>query len=152
MYGGGGGDADSGEEKDQEDDSDEEDDAEMMEELMQEEAESGDEQEEEGDAESDGDDDDDEEDEDSSNDEGEEEEEESGALSEHVQHSRRMKSKISDQERELLAEKPWALRGEVHSHDRPQNSLLEATVDVERATRVAPPPTAEHAMTLLDMI
>lgn len=31
-------------------------------------------------------------------------------------------------------------------------SLLEATVDVERATRVAPPPTAELAMTLLDMI
>ncbi|CAB1113499.1 unnamed protein product [Ectocarpus sp. CCAP 1310/34] len=110
------------------------------------------EEEEEGDAESDGDDVDDEEDEDASNDEGEEEKEEAGVLSAHVQHSRRMKSKISDQERELLAEKPWALRGEVHSHDRPQNSLLEATVDVERATRVAPPPTAEHAMTLLDMI
>lgn len=31
-------------------------------------------------------------------------------------------------------------------------SLLEASVDVERATRVAPPPTAELAMTLLDMI
>ncbi|CAN0513326.1 unnamed protein product, partial [Ectocarpus sp. 12 AP-2014] len=109
-------------------------------------------EEEEGDAESDGDDVDDEGDEDASNDEGEEEEEEAGVLSAHVQHSRRMKSKISDQERELLAEKPWALRGEVHSHDRPQNSLLEATVDVERATRVAPPPTAEHAITLLDMI
>ncbi|CAN0390344.1 unnamed protein product [Ectocarpus sp. 12 AP-2014] len=112
-------------------------------------------QEEEGDAESDGDDVDDEGDEHASNDEGEEEEEEeeeAGVLSAHVHHSRRMKSKISDQERELLAEKPWALRGEVHSHDRPQNSLLEATVDVERATRVAPPPTAEHAMTLLDMI
>ncbi|CBJ31506.1 conserved unknown protein [Ectocarpus siliculosus] len=111
------------------------------------------EEEEEGGAESDGDDVDDGEDGDASDDEGEEEEEEeTGVLSAHVQHSRRMKSKISDQERELLAEKPWALRGEVHSHDRPQNSLLEATVDVERATRVAPPPTAEHAMTLLDMI
>ncbi|CAM9426697.1 unnamed protein product [Ectocarpus sp. 6 AP-2014] len=112
------------------------------------------EEEEEGGAESDGEDVDDGEDGDASNDEGdeeEEEEEETGVLSAHVQHSRRMKSKISDQERELLAEKPWALRGEVHSHDRPQNSLLEATVDVERATRVAPPPTAEHAMTLLDM-
>lgn len=33
-----------------------------------------------------------------------------------------------------------------------RRSLLEASVDVERATRVAPPPTAELAMTLLDMI
>lgn len=31
-------------------------------------------------------------------------------------------------------------------------SLLEATVDVDRATRVAPLPTPERAMTLLDMI
>lgn len=44
-----------------------------------------------------------------------------GELTGHGVHSRRMKGKISDQERELLAEKPWALRGEVHSHDRPQN-------------------------------
>lgn len=33
-----------------------------------------------------------------------------------------------------------------------RGSLLEATVDVERATRVAPPPTAEMAVSLLDMI
>lgn len=31
-------------------------------------------------------------------------------------------------------------------------SLLEAMVDVDRATRVAPPPTPEMAMSLLDMI
>eukprot|EP00904_Undaria_pinnatifida_P004878 jgi/Undpi1/151/HiC_scaffold_1.g00148.m1 len=81
----------------------------------------------------------------------EDEDDETG-LTGHGARSKRMKGKISDQEKELLAEKPWALRGEVHSHDRPQNSLLEATVDVERATRVAPPPTAELAMTLLDTI
>ena len=54
----------------------------------------------------------------------EEEDEDGGTLTAHTEHSRRMKSKITDQERELLAEKPWALRGEVHSHDRPQNRCL----------------------------
>ena len=59
---------------------------------------------------------------DEDDDDDEEEEEEDGAnLTAHTEHSRRMKGKITDQERELLAEKPWALRGEVHSHDRPQN-------------------------------
>lgn len=62
------------------------------------------------------------EEEDSSEGEGEEEEEEDEeGLTAHGEQSRRMKGKITDQERELLAEKPWALRGEVHSHDRPQN-------------------------------
>ncbi|CAM9199068.1 unnamed protein product [Laminaria digitata] len=93
-----------------------------------------------------------EEDEDEEEDDEEEEDDDETRLTGHSARSKRMKGKISDQEKELLAEKPWALRGEVHSHDRPQNSLLEATVDVERATRVAPPPTAELAMTLLDMI
>lgn len=65
---------------------------------------------------------DEEEEEDSSEEEDEEEEEGDGAnLTAHTENSRRMKGKITDQERELLAEKPWALRGEVHSHDRPQN-------------------------------
>lgn len=50
-----------------------------------------------------------------------EEEEDVRNLTAHTERSRRMKGKITDQERELLAEKPWALRGEVHSHDRPQN-------------------------------
>ena len=59
---------------------------------------------------------------DEDDDDEEEEEEEDGAnMTAHTEHSRRMKGKITDQERELLAEKPWALRGEVHSHDRPQN-------------------------------
>lgn len=35
--------------------------------------------------------------------------------------AKRMKSRITDQEQELVAEKPWALRGEVHSGNRPQN-------------------------------
>lgn len=58
------------------------------------------------------------EDEDENEDEDDEDEDD---LTGHGVHLKRMKGKISDQEKELLAEKPWALRGEVHSHDRPQN-------------------------------
>lgn len=42
-------------------------------------------------------------------------------VSAHGERSRRIKANISLQEEELLSEKPWALRGEVHSHDRPEN-------------------------------
>lgn len=34
---------------------------------------------------------------------------------------RRLKGKISDQEQELVSEKPWTLLGEVHAGDRPEN-------------------------------
>lgn len=98
------------------------------------------EEEEDGDAESEGD-----EEEDEDEEEGDEEEEEEGAgvLSAHVERSRRMKSKISDQERELLAEKPWALRGEVHSHDRPQNRCVLCMVqEVVHGMLVIVGPTA----------
>lgn len=50
-----------------------------------------------------------------------EDDDEDAGLTPHGVHARGMNGKISDQEKELLAEKPWALRGEVHSHDRPQN-------------------------------
>lgn len=42
----------------------------------------------------------------------------------HAAHSKRMKGKINEQERELIAEKPWALRGEVHSTHRPENRCI----------------------------
>jgi hypothetical protein len=32
----------------------------------------------------------------------------------------------------LIAEKPWDMRGEVKSLERPENSLLEITAQVER--------------------
>lgn len=51
----------------------------------------------------------------------EDDEEEENEMSAHGERSRRIKANISLQEEELLSEKPWALRGEVHSHDRPEN-------------------------------
>jgi U3 small nucleolar RNA-associated protein MPP10 len=48
--------------------------------------------------------------------------------------------------------RPWELRGEVGARDRPENSLLEAVVDVERATRPALLMTAEKSASIEDMI
>ncbi|CAM9269203.1 unnamed protein product [Choristocarpus tenellus] len=82
----------------------------------------------------------------------EEEEREEEELTLHAEKARKMKLKVSELERELLAEKPWALKGEIRAKDRPENSLLEASVDVDRVARSAPPPTVERTMSLLDMI
>jgi U3 small nucleolar RNA-associated protein MPP10 len=49
--------------------------------------------------------------------------------------------------------RPWELRGEVKATDRPENSLLEAVVDVERARRPEPlEAPAETSQTLEEMI
>lgn len=48
--------------------------------------------------------------------------------------------------------RPWELRGEVTAKDRPENSLLEAVVDVERASRPAVMMTAEKSASIEDMI
>eukprot|EP01116_Phalansterium_solitarium_P022193 TRINITY_DN723_c0_g1_i1.p1 TRINITY_DN723_c0_g1~~TRINITY_DN723_c0_g1_i1.p1 ORF type:complete len:671 (+),score=204.85 TRINITY_DN723_c0_g1_i1:515-2527(+) len=55
----------------------------------------------------------------------------------------RLREKTEKLEKAHVAEKPWMLRGEVSSKDRPANSLLEATLDFERATKVAPVITEE---------
>ena len=42
-----------------------------------------------------------------------------------------------------VGQKPWQLTGEVSSKQRPLNSLLEATLDFEQATKAAPAITEE---------
>lgn len=48
-------------------------------------------------------------------------------------------------ESEILAEKPWAMRGETSGTARPLNSLLEATPQFEVSSKVAPIVTQEHS-------
>jgi len=55
-------------------------------------------------------------------------------------------------EKEMLAEKPWQMKGEVASTSRPVNSLLEGTPEFEAATKTAPILTVEHTMNLEDVI
>jgi U3 small nucleolar RNA-associated protein MPP10 len=51
-------------------------------------------------------------------------------------------------ESELLAEKPWAMRGETSATARPLNSLLEATPQFEVSSKVAPIVTQEHSVSI----
>jgi len=49
-----------------------------------------------------------------------------------LQQKSRLSSQISELEEDLLAEKSWELRGEVRATDRPENSFLSLTADIER--------------------
>lgn len=65
---------------------------------------------------------------------------------------RNVTAKIAKMEAALVAERPWALRGEVGAKARPANSLIETEVEYDHATRPAPVITEEHTQTLEDMI
>jgi len=64
----------------------------------------------------------------------------------------RMEDRIAKLEERNMAEREWALRGEVKSGDRPFNSLLEAELDYERVLRPAPVATEETTNALEAMI
>jgi len=55
-------------------------------------------------------------------------------------------------EAEALAPKPWELRGEVGSKDRPLNSLLSAQLDVPQVAKLAPPVSLVTTVALEDLI
>jgi U3 small nucleolar RNA-associated protein MPP10 len=48
------------------------------------------------------------------------------------QRNKALSTQISSLEEELMASKPWELRGEVKASDRPENSFLELHADIER--------------------
>eukprot|EP00624_Nannochloropsis_granulata_P003356 evm.model.NODE_27139_length_5220_cov_16.187357.2 len=62
------------------------------------------------------------------------------------------RKEIAELEHELLSERPWELRGEVKAGDRPENSLLEAVVDVELARRPEVLMTVEKGQSIEEMI
>ena len=82
----------------------------------------------------------------------EEEVAERGLLSSHERRMERLQSEIQTLEGEAMGEKVWELKGEVKNAARPENSLLEATLDYDRATRVAPTITPEVTSALEDVI
>jgi U3 small nucleolar RNA-associated protein MPP10 len=55
-------------------------------------------------------------------------------------------------EQELIAEKPWQMRGEASSISRPVNSLLVSRPEYEVAAKIAPTMTAENAMLVEEVI
>jgi len=65
---------------------------------------------------------------------------------------RKLEDHTKQLESEMLAEKPWAMRGEASGSARPLNSLLEATPQFEVNSKVAPIVTKEHSEGIENMI
>lgn len=64
----------------------------------------------------------------------------------------KLEAQILQLEKDMLAEKPWQMKGETTSSDRPVNSLLESTPEFEIATKMAPVVTVEHTASIEEMI
>ena len=82
----------------------------------------------------------------------EEGEEGEGRLSEFQLQQRRLRKKIAAMEDASVAAKPWQMRGEVTSKQRPHNSLLEETLEFKQATKAAPVATEEQSRSIEDII
>mmetsp|Transcript_116521 Transcript_116521/g.228626 ORF Transcript_116521/g.228626 Transcript_116521/m.228626 type:complete len:690 (+) Transcript_116521:28-2097(+) len=61
-------------------------------------------------------------------------------------------SQIADLEEDLMAAKPWELRGEVKAADRPENSFLSLHADIERTSKPAPIVTQAFTSSMEEMI
>ncbi|CEP62728.1 rRNA-processing protein MPP10 LALA0_S06e02366g [Lachancea lanzarotensis] len=59
---------------------------------------------------------------------------------------------IAQLEKEAVAEKKWALKGEVKAKDRPDDALLTEDIDFERTSKPVPVITAEITESLEDLI
>jgi len=66
--------------------------------------------------------------------------------------SSRLLQQTEQLEQEMLAEKPWQMRGESTSTSRPVNSLLDSTPEFEVATKMAPIVTVQHTASLEEVI
>lgn len=73
-------------------------------------------------------------------------------LSTFEKQQRKIKEQIQQLEDDAMAEKYWALKGEVKSQDRPVNSLLEEALEVDVAAKPTPVITEESTRTLEDLI
>ena len=68
------------------------------------------------------------------------------------QELQKRQEQISDLEKEIVGQKHWSMKGETTSSDRPQNSLLEATVEYDQVSKPAPMITSEKTSSLEELI
>jgi U3 small nucleolar RNA-associated protein MPP10 len=73
-------------------------------------------------------------------------------LSSHGLQSKKLEQYTLRIEEELMAEKPWKMRGETRGTDRPADSLLDSTPEFEVAFKPPPIITAEHTASIEEMI
>ena len=78
--------------------------------------------------------------------------EEEGGLSAFQRQQQRLRKKIASMEEASVGAKPWQMRGEVTSKQRPHNSLLEETLEFKQATKAAPVATEEQSRSIEDII
>ena len=64
----------------------------------------------------------------------------------------KLQKQTEEMEKELIAEKPWQMRGETTGTARPVDSLLDSTPEFEVATKQAPIITVERTMDLEEVI
>jgi len=73
-------------------------------------------------------------------------------LSAYQKRIEKLHKQILEVEEQLVAEKPWVLRGEITSKERPVNSLLEVVLDFEHTAKPAPIVTEETTSSIEDII
>jgi U3 small nucleolar RNA-associated protein MPP10 len=84
--------------------------------------------------------------------ESEDENEDEEGLSRHEQEAREIAKQIKQLEEENVAEKHWAVKGEVKAKDRPDNSLLETELNFERTSKPVPVVTQEFNDSIEELI
>jgi U3 small nucleolar RNA-associated protein MPP10 len=73
-------------------------------------------------------------------------------LTKHEKAKAHLSSQVAELEQELMQKKSWEMRGEVKATDRPENSLLGISADIERSSKPAPVISQEFTTSLEDMI
>lgn len=91
---------------------------------------------------------------DEDNEQGQDDENEDAAnkLSTFERQQLEIKKQIDQLEAEAIADKKWALKGEVQSKDRPQDALLEEEIEFDRTSKPVPVITKEVSESLEEMI
>ena len=75
-----------------------------------------------------------------------------GPKSKHALQSKKLQEQTLRIEQEMMAEKPWKMKGESKGTDRPSDSLLDSTPEFEVAFKPPPIITAEHTTNIEEMI
>eukprot|EP00956_Cyclotella_meneghiniana_P028964 scaffold68964_cov78-Cyclotella_meneghiniana.AAC.5 len=73
-------------------------------------------------------------------------------LSAHAIQSKKLEQRTIQIEQDMMAEKPWRMKGESRGTERPTDSLLDSTPEFEVAFKPPPIITAEHTASIEEVI
>ena len=81
-----------------------------------------------------------------------EDEDDEAVMSTHEKRQRELAAQIAELEQQAVGPKDWTLMGEASARARPENSLLEETLDFEHTAKIVPTITEESVATLEELI